>query len=265
MIFYFSAEGDSRWVAMNLASVLQDQLVSIPDVLGKEEHFHLERGERLGFAFPVHGWRPPLIVREFLKSLCIESEEKPFTYAVCTAGDTVGLTIEDLGKAIVSNKSMAALHVHQVDSAYSILMPETYVGLPFMDIDTKEKENKKKTEAKEMLKRIGEEIAEKKTGIFRLHKGHWPWINSQILGSLFEKILITDKPFRVISDRCIKCGICAQVCPTADIIGGKGQEPVWRHNGSCLSCFNCYHHCPRHAIEYGSRTKHKGQYFFKSF
>lgn len=264
MIFYFSAEGDSQWVAQKLAAATQDVLISIPEVMGSRKPFILKKGERMGFVFPVHGWRVPTIVRTFLSRLTVESAEKPFTYAVVTAGDNIGLTVDRyLNKALSANRSLKSIHVHQVDSAYSILMPETYVGLPFMDIDTKEKEIKKKTEANEMLKVICEEVFDKKEGVFRLDKGRWPWINSQLLGAFFEKVLITDKPFHVVSDRCVRCGICAQVCPTGDLMGGKGEEPHWKHDGSCLSCFNCYHHCPHHAIEYGRRTKHKGQYYFK--
>jgi len=56
--------------------------------------------------------------------------------------------------------------------------------------------------------------------------------------------------------------LCAEVVPAADIEGGKGQEPTWKHNGSCLTCFACYHHCPQHAIEFGRQTKKKGQYWY---
>ena len=82
-------------------------------------------------------------------------------------------------------------------------------------------------------------------------------------GKYFVDHLVTDRPFWVDSQRCVKCGICADVCPVHDVLGGLGYEPQWRHDGSCLSCFTCYHHCPHHAIEYGRQTKHKGQYFFK--
>jgi len=67
----------------------------------------------------------------------------------------------------------------------------------------------------------------------------------------------------VISSDCISCGTCAEVCPTDDIIGGRGQRPAWKHTDQCLSCFACYHHCPTRAIRYGNRTEHKGQYYYK--
>ena len=78
-----------------------------------------------------------------------------------------------------------------------------------------------------------------------------------------QKVLITDKRFHVEKDKCVKCGICANVCPVGDIKGGHGEYPEWLHHKDCLTCFTCYHHCPHHAIEFGHQTQKKGQYFYK--
>ena len=37
-------------------------------------------------------------------------------------------------------------------------------------------------------------------------------------------------------------------------------KPVWGDN--CAMCLSCYHHCPKHAVEYGRQTMMKGQYLF---
>ena len=66
----------------------------------------------------------------------------------------------------------------------------------------------------------------------------------------------------VEKDKCVKCGICANVCPVGDIKGGHGEYPEWLHHKDCLTCFTCYHHCPHHAIEFGKQTQKKGQYYF---
>lgn len=137
-----------------------------------------------------------------------------------------------------------------------------HVGLPFFDIDTPKKEQEKKAKADEKLHQFIDAIIHRKPAS-DLVIGRWPRINSRFLGGFFTRYLITDKPFHVDSVRCVKCGICADVCPTRNVVGGLGQEPTWKHNGSCLACFACYHHCPHHAIEYGRQTQHKGQYFFK--
>ena len=253
MIFYFSGTGNTEWTAKTLANALQDELVWIPDALKSDCHYTVKEGERVGFCFPVHGWRPPLLVRKFISKLHIQ--QTAFTYAVVTAGDNIGETI-DILESDLSSRGII------LDSAYSLIMPESYVGLPFMDVDRLEKEHVKKQKAAEDLERFIPEILEKKQGIRNLTIGRWPRINSRIIGSFFLNHLITDKPFHVHADKCLRCGKCQDVCPVDNITGGKGSIPEWKHNSECLTCFACYHHCPVHAIEFGQRTKNKGQYYY---
>ena len=281
MIFYFSGTGNTKWAASRLAAATHDNLISIAPYMRADdtkhdmtEPFTLQEDERLGFVFPVHGWRVPRLVREFIANLKIQRAEntedgkkeetrRPFAYCVCTAGDSIGLTIENLNEVISSNPSLAALGIAAVDSSYSLIMPESYVGLPFMDVDPKEREIRKKEEAAQELAVVCEEIFNRKLGVNRLVKGPIPWFFTKVVGGFFEKVLITDKRFHVEKDRCVKCGICANVCPVGDIKGGHGAYPEWLHHKDCLTCFTCYHHCPHHAIEFGKQTQKKGQYFFK--
>jgi len=286
MIFYFSGTGNSRWAAIKLASATQERLIDIAEEMRTmkksgartTEPFILKEGERLGFVFPIHGWRVPRLVREYLSRLQVflqsnteqesaiqtkDNSYRPFTYAVCTAGDSIGKAIENLNETIARNTALGRLDIHQVDSSYSLIMPESYVGLPFMDVDSKEKEQRKKNKASSMLNAIIEEVYVKKKGISRLVKGPVPWFFTKVVGGFFEHVLITDKHFHVTKTKCVKCGICANICPVKDIDGGKGEMPKWLHHKDCLTCFSCYHHCPHHAIEFGNQTQKKGQYYFK--
>ena len=204
-------------------------------------------------------------MREFIASLKVEAEGKkrPFCYCVCTAGDSIGLTIDNLNDTIAANESLSALGISQADSCYSLVMPESYVGLPFMDVDPKPREIRKKEKAAQQLAVVCEEVFDRKKGVSRLVKGPIPWFFTKVVGGFFEKVLITDKRFHVEEDRCAKCGICTHVCPVGDIRGGQGKYPEWLHHDDCLTCFSCYHHCPHHAIEFGRQTRKKGQYYYK--
>lgn len=287
MIFYFSGTGNTKWAASKLAAATREDLISIAPYMRADDSSHnlaepfvLKENERLGFVFPVHGWRVPKLVREFICKMKIQREpsdasaenkakaddclkNRPFTYSVCTAGDSIGLTIENLNEVIARNPSLQALDITEVSSSYSLIMPESYIGLPFMDVDPKEREIRKKENAAQELAVVCEEIFDRKEGINRLVKGPIPWFFTKVVGGFFENVLITDKRFHVEKDRCVKCGICANVCPVGDIKGGHGEYPVWLHHKDCLTCFTCYHHCPHHAIEFGNQTQKKGQYYFK--
>ena len=287
MIFYFSGTGNTKWAASKLASATREDLISIAPYMRADDSSHnlaepfiLKENERLGFVFPVHGWRVPKLVREFICKMKIQREpsdasaenkakaddclkNRPFAYCVCTAGDSIGLTIENLNEVISQNPSLQALGITEVSSSYSLIMPESYIGLPFMDVDPKEREIRKKENAAQELAVVCEEIFDRKEDISRLVKGPIPWFFTKVVGGFFENVLITDKRFHVEKDRCVKCGICANVCPVGDIKGGHGEYPVWLHHKDCLTCFTCYHHCPHHAIEFGNQTQKKGQYYFK--
>ena len=294
MIFYFSGTGNTKWAASKLASATHEDLISIAPYMRADDSSHtlaepfiLKENERLGFVFPVHGWRVPKLVREFIGRMKVQRFEPdaagnsvsadasgnsasagnsarnlPFTYCVCTAGDSIGLTIENLNEVFSQNPSLQALGITKVSSSYSLIMPESYVGLPFMDVDPKEKEIWKKSKSAQELAVICEEIFDRKEGVNRLVKGPIPWFFTKVVGGFFENVLITDKRFHVEKDKCVKCGICANVCPVGDIKGGHGEYPEWLHHKDCLTCFTCYHHCPHHAIEFGKQTQKKGQYYF---
>lgn len=264
MIFYFSGTGNTRWAAQKVAAATVDRLVNIAEEMLAAETaqasdpqftYKLAQDERIGFLFPVHGWRPPRLVLDFLDRLHLTNADSHYAYVVCTAGDNVGEAVSILEKRL---QTMGI----KIDSAISLIMPESYVGLPFMDVDTPAKEQCKKMEADNKLTRFIADIMECRSGVRDITIGHWPRINSRLIGSVFVKKLVTDRPFHVVADRCLHCGKCASVCPVANIHFEKGGEPSWLHNGKCLSCFACYHHCPTHAIEYGGRTKKKGQYYF---
>lgn len=292
MIFYFSGTGNTKWAASKLAAATREDLISIAPYMRADDSSHnlaepfiLKENERLGFVFPVHGWRVPKLVREFICKMKILREpiqrepsdataenkakaddnlkNRPFAYCVCTAGDSIGITIENLNEVISQNPSLQTLGITEVSSSYSLIMPESYIGLPFMDVDPKEREIRKKENAAQELAVVCEEIFDRKEGISRLVKGPIPWFFTKVVGGFFENVLITDKRFHVEKDRCVKCGICANVCPVGDIKGGHGEYPVWLHHKDCLTCFTCYHHCPHHAIEFGNQTQKKGQYYFK--
>ena len=272
MIFYFSGTGNSKWAAKTLALETGDTLVSIPEVIKSDCSFTLKKDEHIGFIFPIHGWRVPNIVKEFLTKLTIKtqgedtSHVKHYCFCLVTAGDAIGKAMERFQQQL---KSVTVNDALSLKAVCSLIMPESYVGLPGMDVDTKEKELEKKELASKQLKEFSNILKQHPHkdsnqiwGWNQLIRGPIPSFFSGPVGGFFERFLITDKPFHVDSRRCVKCGICANVCPVSDIKGGLGFEPEWLHNGKCLTCFSCYHHCPHHAIEFGKRTQKKGQYFY---
>ena len=265
MIFYFSGTGNSKWVAGQIAQSIREELLYIPDLIRKGQYeYTLREGERIGFCFPTHGWQPPRIVREFIHRLRLTrptTREESFCWALTTCGDNMGEAMTILNKELAANPQLqdAGGQPLQAETLFAVIMPESYVCLPFMKTDSEEKETRKIELATLQLPHIIQMIEERRYGIEELEKGATPRLYSYVIGGYFNQRMITDKKFTVDSDICTCCGRCSKVCPVDNI---KGTPPAWIHNGRCTSCLACYHYCPVHAINYGNITRHRDQYYF---
>jgi len=261
MIFYFSGTGNTRWAAEAVARALGEPLIAIADAADGDCHYSLSAGERIGIFFPVHGWRPPHIVRRFIRRLHIADAEGHYCYALATCGDSVGRAMQLL-------RDDLAVAGIRLDSTFSLIMPESYVALPFMYTDSPERERQKKAQARADLDRYLPHITNRDTCLELLHRGYAPWIYTFVIGAYFNARLITDRPFVVDPERCVGCRKCETVCPVKNVVNGADDSkrflPAWLHDGRCTTCLACYHYCPHHAIDYRKAiTKNRGQYYFK--
>lgn len=265
MIYYFSATGNTRYVAKLLAKELGDEAVSITDSsvepLPSAENTTAENNTEKKadhypiLCFPVHGWRVPSIVEKFMKAHSINAIEGSI-YVVLTCGDDCGKTIDYLRKtANAAGVSIAG--------AFSVQMPESYVGLPFMDVDNGKKEMQKIEAARKAVPHIASVIKSKARGVYEVKEGACAYLKSKVIGGFFHHVLITDRTFSVNRMACIGCGLCEKICQVENIQLGSDKKPVWKHTGRCMTCLACYHICPRHAISFNGMTKNKGQYYLK--
>lgn len=268
MIYYFSATGNTRYIANLLANELGDMAVSITASLNNKEQsvdenfvdippIHSGKGGKDVLCFPVHGWRVPSIVEKFLKAHSLSDIEGSI-YVVLTCGDDCGQTIKYLRKTF----NRLGLGI-SIAGAFSITMPESYVGLPFMDVDSKIKEQKKLEKAKQRVPQIAKIIREGKRGVYEVHEGACAYLKSKVIGGFFHHVLITDKTFRVEANACVGCGKCVDICQVDNMQLSPSKKPVWKHTGRCMTCMACYHVCPRHAISLNRLTSGKGQYLMK--
>ena len=256
MIFYFSGTGNTRWIAQQLAEATGEELRFIPDEMKRDVmRYELKDGERLGFCFPTHGWQPPRIVREFIRKAQFvngNTDCTNFVWALTTCGDNMGKAMDILNREL-AKKGLKA------ETLFSVIMPESYVCLPFMYTDTESREREKIEQARQLTGHIARIIKARKRGIKELNQGATPHLFSYVIGQYFNKRMITDRKFTVDEDVCTRCGKCRKVCPVDNI---TGTPPEWLHNGRCTCCLACYHYCPVHAINYGSITRKRDQYYF---
>ena len=227
MTFVFSGVGMSRKVA--------EWIGEIPD--------------SVGFVLPTYGWRVPKLARRMILSRKAElSREGVFTWAVFTCGDDTGFIDRDL-EGILGRR---------LDAAYSVVMPDTYLGLPGFRLDSEEESAAKTGNARLRCAEIRERLLahEAKRDMKR---GVFAHMKTGVIGRFFNRFIATDRFFRLTSGKCVKCGRCVDLCPARAMEKGKDGLPVWKRDGSCTGCFRCSHVCEGDAIEFGPFTRGKGR------
>lgn len=247
MIIYFSGTGNTRAVAQRLAKLLGETPVEITSSMPLQVDFADQK--RIIWCFPIHAWDMPRIVRETIEQIEIKSGGKVPHFMVATCGDDSGLTHRSWRSALKKRGWNAV-------SAFTVIMPNTYVLLPGFDVDPIPLRTEKLTLAAPRIDEIAHAI-KCHSGIDNVTEGKMPWLKSRVLSPLFKHFLMSPKPFHA-NVHCIKCGKCVSVCPMQNISMSHGDQfPQWHNN--CTICLGCYHVCPRHAVDYGKITKSKGQ------
>ncbi len=238
-ILYFSATGNSKYVATRLAKE-KEKLLFIPDLM-KGDIFEFE-DDVIGIVSPTYFWGLPSIVKDFLKKAAFHAD---YLFFVATYGTTPGAT-GPMAKKLIKGKT--------IDSFYSVRMVDTYT--PIFDISTKEKKDKftKNTE-KEINKVI--ESAAKREHKTRMNRQAPTFVVNTIAQPLYDNKKRLTNRFSV-NDSCIGCGLCARKCPV-NAIEMIDKKPVWVKD-KCAMCLGCLHRCPKFAIECGKKTKNHGQY-----
>ena len=251
MIFYYSGCGNSKFIAQSIAEALGENLVFIPEAQRNGNYdYNLAENEMIGFVYPIYSWRTPHLVDEFVEKLHLNGTPS-YVWTAVTCGDNVGET-EAIFRDELKYKGL------ELNAAFCFKMPNTYVNMMGMSVDKEEVANEKIAKAKGKLPKVID-LIKSHAAFSDMIKGGLPRFKSNVIGKGFYK-WASDAPFFATGD-CISCGICAKVCPLQNITLEDGR-PKW--HGNCNTCDACYHHCPKHAIQYGKKTRGKGQYFFKN-
>ena len=247
MIFYFSATGNSEWVAQKLALATGDRTISIAHAITHgESRYALAPGERIGWVFPVHSWGVPPLVAEFMSIVRFDGYDDNYCFVTVTCGDDAGLTTE------MCQKALRGITVH---AAFSVQMPNIYIMLPGFDTDPKHIEQQKLDAAPNRVSHIAEQIM-KQAKVIDVVKGTLPWLKTKMVYPLFKRFGRNSHPYYA-NEACVSCGLCTKACPVGNISMSNGL-PVWGDH--CQMCLSCIHHCPTRAIQYLCCTHKKGRY-----
>lgn len=244
MILYFSATGNSRYVAERTAAAMGDTAVSMT---GQEPTC---ADDVLGIVSPTYAWGLPAIVVQFLQNLTL-SHQPRYLFFIATYGTTPGQTGRFVSE-LLAPKGLA------LSATFSVKMPDTWT--PIFDLSDKEKVDGINARAELELDAIIRQIKSRATGNFM--KDQVPYLMAKAVHALEYDAMRKTKHFSVESS-CVGCGLCARNCPVS-AIKLKDGKPAWVKE-QCVMCLSCLHHCPKFAIQYGRHTKSHGQYTHSPF
>ncbi len=247
MIVYFSATGNSKYIAEVIANRTNDKAISILDINGK---ITLNDNEDLGIITPTYCWRLPTIVEEFLKGLEVENVKDNYICYIATFGETSGQT-DYYVKQYLRKKKI------KLSASFGIKTVDNWV----VDFNLNDKNQVEKILNEEafQINAVIDKIINKECEFINKYKKPlflcWG-------AKMYYNSARKTKRFKV-DNNCVGCGICEKNCPIKAIKMVE-QKPSWAVN-KCTLCFGCLHNCPKNAIEYNGITKKNGQYHHPDF
>lgn len=232
LIFYFTGTGNCLYVARQFADD-NTELLSIPQ-LTNQGVFNFEADE-IGLVYPIYGHMPPYMVRQFLKKAKLKAD---YTFAVLTFGARKCNAVEILD-GITRNAG------YRFNYISTLMMVDNW--LPNFDMNEQVK----------MDKHIPENLAAIKNDINS--RKHWMQPVSQEERDMHAGFMAytgldpevgflkRSEKYFVVTDRCIGCGVCTDVCPRGNYsLTSNGVKT----EGDCEFCFACIQNCPQKAIKF---------------
>lgn len=251
LICYFSGTGNTRMVVNKYVENLKNEGVEtdLYKIESNNFQYDVTDYEMIGIAYPVHAFNAPSIVLNFAKSLPECARKRVFI--VNTSGEP--LKINNISsiklRKILKNKGYNVTNEYHYCMPYNIIFRHTdnmaykmwKTAQEVIPVDCKELLSGKYSLLEDVF--MGSFIA----WLFRIE--HW--------GGRFN-----GKRYKV-SENCIHCGKCVNICPTHNITLKDGE---FHFGKNCLMCMRCSFLCPKSAIKIGLFEKWKvnGMYNFNN-
>ena len=246
MVIYYSATGNTEFIAKQLAKRIGDNSLNLLKRIKENDYSPIVSSTPYIFCSPVYVCEMPRFLADYLKNVKLTGNDK--VYFIFTSGGYTGIS-GFLAEKIIKRKNMIYM------GRAEFKMPRNYPINRMYPLLTDE-ENKKRI--KQSYKRIPAVAARIKRGeklkaryITQLEK-----IITLPFNPLWIKYKQTSAPF-YSTDKCISCGKCVTICPLNNISLMDGRPKWW---DACSHCMACISNCPVEAIEYGDITPNQKKY-----
>ena len=246
-IFFFSGTGNTWWVADRIKKQLDQRginadTVSIDTVDQKKADWWIKTSDIVFFGWPIYGSDLPAPMKRFIDGLMVVEKGK-HVHTFCTQMKFSG------DGAWLYHKHFEAKGL-TIDTAEHFEMPSN-ISIWNGPLGPPKSEEKITHIMDECEKKIAYYIETLMQGEARVRGRHskalgvWQRAPYRMFYKRMQNLLDVDK------DRCTKCGLCAKLCPSANI----KMEGFPAHQGQCDLCMRCYAFCPESAITYRGKTR----------
>lgn len=247
MILYFTGTGNSQYGAGVVQTVLEDEVMSINELLKKDGTITLKSEQPFVFVCPIYAWRIPGVVDQFIRRTNFLGSSD--VYFIFTCGAEAG-DAEHYISNLCRDKSF------NLRGTASVIMPDNYIVM--YKPTEKEQAIKLIRAAEKKIMSLSEYIKDGQD-FEKEEKSFVDTLKSTIVNPMFYKLFVSAKGFQV-TDKCSSCGLCEKVCPLNNIFLVEGK-PNW--GSKCTHCMACISRCPLEAIEYKNKTKGRTRYYIK--
>ncbi|TYQ17992.1 UNVERIFIED_CONTAM: 4Fe-4S binding protein [Acetivibrio alkalicellulosi] len=254
-IIYFSGTGNTKFISEKLVEKFNEKGVCNLDLIPVENAINNSKilesdGALPGIGFPVYDLMPPKIIIDFVNRLKKVAYHKAFVFSTYTSYpvDSNYYVIDKLqekGYRVLVQESFKAPGA----SVYFYLTPDNPL-IKKKTIFNRGVNNQLDNFVTTIMNTVnndGENIQIKYNSLNKFHQV----FSKMTFGIVFYSNLKTNS-------NCIKCGICAKICPEGNLIMKDGTLCIKNSNG-CMKCLRCVQVCPNEAINFTS-LKRKGSY-----
>ena len=237
MVLYFSATGNTEYIAKQLASRLNDDCINILERVKTNNTEPLTSDKPYIICAPVYVCEMPRFMAEHLKQTTFNGNRE--AYFVFTSGGYAGISGQ-LAEALIKRKNMI------YKGHAELTMPRNYVANDHYPMLEKDAVKERIINAHGQLDAIVNVI--RSNGKLKArHVYLWETIVTVPFNPVWCKIKLKDKDFYV-NDKCIGCSACSRQCPVNAISGVVGKEPYVIDQSKCVKCGLCESACKFKAI-----------------
>lgn len=251
MVLYFSATGNTEFIAKQIAKRIDDEAVNLIDRIKKQDLTPIHSEKPFVVCAPVYVCEIPRFMAKFLKKL--EFSGSRDVYFILTSGGYCGPS-GLLLKKIFKKKKMTC-HGHA-----EFKMPRNYVASNSYEMLNREQCEDRIKGAYSQLDGVAQTILAGGKLTAR-HVFLFETLITLPINPYWCKHKLKADGFYA-EDSCIGCGKCAKLCPLNNI-EIVNKKPVWGDN--CTHCMACIANCPKKSIQYGEVTKNKEAYLFGKY